>query len=92
MRERTPKRFLEGMKAKIRTGSPVRQWMFTLEAEPRALLTPTQYMAPSPSNRGPEYVEVQIARIMPPYAIVYHHDGQGWVRLWLDMRQVRLEE
>jgi hypothetical protein len=94
MRERTPERFVAGMRAMIRIGSPVRQWMYTLEPESKAWLTPTQYMVTlhnaSESNSGPQYVEVEIARVMPPYAIVYHHDCQGWVRLWLDTREVRL--
>ena len=78
----------------IRIGSPVRQWLYTLEPEPKAWLTPTRYMAASHNasvpNGEPQYVEVEIAKVMPPYAIVYHHDGQGWVRLWLDTREVRL--
>ena len=78
----------------MRIGSPVRQWMYTLEPKPKAWLTPTQYMAAShnasESNSEPQYVEVEIARIMPPYAIVRHHDGERWVRLWLDTREVRL--
>ena len=78
----------------IKIGSPVRQWMHTLEPESKAWLTPTRYMAAShdapASDSEPQYVEVEIAGVMPPYAIVHHHDGQGWVRLWLDMREVRL--
>lgn len=78
----------------MRIGSPVRQWMYTLEANPTAWLTPTQYLAASHNasqpNDDPQYVEVEIAKVMPPYAIVHHHGRQGWVRLWLDMREVPL--
>ena len=27
---------------------------------------------------------------MLPYAIVYHHNGRGWVRLWIDTRETAL--
>lgn len=94
MRKRIPQHFVAGMKAMMRIGSPVRQWMHTLEPESKALLTPTPYMAAadnvSVSNGEPQYVEVEIAKVMPPYAIVFHHNGQGWVQLWLDTREVRL--
>lgn len=94
MRKRTPQHFAAGMKAMIKIGSPVRQWMRTLEPDSKVWLTPTRCGVPShdaPVSSGePQYVEVEIARVMPPYAIVHHHDGQGWVRLWLDTREVRL--
>jgi hypothetical protein len=68
--------------------------MHTLEPQSKAWLTPTRYVPVShdapPPNSEPQYVEVEIARVMPPYAIVYHHDGRGWVRLWLDTREVGL--
>jgi hypothetical protein len=96
MREQIPEHFVAGMKVLMRIGSPVRQWMYTLEARPKAWLTPTRYMAASCNasmpNFGLQYVEVEIAKVMPPYAIVHHHDGQEWVRLWLDMREVQLFE
>jgi hypothetical protein len=75
-------------------GSPVRQWMYTLEANPKAWLTPVRYAAPSEDaferNAGARWVEVTIAKVMPPYAIVCHHDGEQLVRLWLDTREVHL--
>lgn len=78
----------------LKIGSPVRQWMHTLDPDSKSWLTPTRYMAASNnisvSDGEPEFVEVEITRVMPPYAIVHHHDGHGWVRLWLDMREVRL--
>jgi hypothetical protein len=68
--------------------------MHTLEPQSKAWLTPTRYVPASqdapPPNSEPQYVEVEIARLMPPYAIVYHHDDRGWVRLWLDTREVGL--
>jgi hypothetical protein len=94
MRKRTPEQLAVGMKAMMRTGSPVRQWIYTLEHKSKAWLTPVPYTVatddPSEPKTGPQYVEVRIARVMPPYAIVYHHDGRGWVRLWLDTREVPL--
>jgi hypothetical protein len=94
MKKRISQHFVAGMRVMIKAGSPVRQWMHTLEPESKAWLTPTRYMAAlqnaSAPNTEPQYVEVEIASVMPPYAIVYHHDGQGWVRLWLDTREVRL--
>ena len=42
-----------------------------------------------PANR-PEYVEVEIVKVMLPYAIAYHHDGRSWARLWFDTREVPL--
>ena len=78
----------------MRVGSPVRQWIYTLEHKSVAWLTPVRYRVASEdvpkSQSEPQYVEVTIARVMPPYAIVYHHDGRGWVRLWLDTREVPL--
>jgi hypothetical protein len=85
---------LVGRKALIKLGSPVRQWLCTLEDRPRKWLTPVRYPITSERrarpNTGRRYFEVTIARVMPPYAIVYHHDGRGWIRLWLDMREVDL--
>jgi hypothetical protein len=82
------------MRAMMKVGSPVRQWMYTLDPKPKAWLTPTRYIPASrndsDSDKRPQYVEVEVAKVMPPYAIVHHHDGEGWVRLWLDMREARL--
>ena len=94
MRYKHSEQLLVGRRALIRVGSPVRQWLCTLEDKPRAWLTPVRYTAASESefepHAKPQYVEVVIAKVMSPYAIVYHHDGRGWVRLWLDMREVHL--
>jgi hypothetical protein len=94
MRGRTPKRLVAGMRAMLQVGSPVRQWMYTLDPKPKAWLTPTRYVPASRDGVGsdgePEYVDVEVTQVTPPYAIVYHYDGEGWVRLWLDMREVRL--
>jgi hypothetical protein len=93
MRGQTPKRLVAGMRAMIQVGSPVRQWMYTLDPKPRAWLTPTRYLPTScdpKSGKRPQYVEVEVVKVMPPYAIVHHRDGEGWVRLWLDMREARL--
>jgi hypothetical protein len=95
MLDKTPQHLSVGSRALMKAGAPVRQWMYTLEDPSRALLTPVRYAAAaadsaSQPNPAQPYLEVVIARIMPPYAIVYHHDGQGWVRLWLDLRIVKL--
>jgi hypothetical protein len=94
MRRRVPKHLVVGGKALMPVGSPVRQWMYTLEEKPKPCLIPLRYMPPaadhSSRDAGPKYIEVTIAKVTPPYAIVYHHDGQGWVRLWIDMREVHL--
>jgi hypothetical protein len=94
MRDRTAEHLVAGSRALMKVGSPVRQWIHTLEHKSKTWLTPVRYAVPSryasgPSS-GPQYVEVIIAEIMPPYAIVYHHNGRQWVRLWLDTREVHL--
>jgi hypothetical protein len=85
---------LVGRKAVMKNGAPVRQWLYTLDGKPQPWLTPLRYLKArenaSELNTGRQYLEVVIAKIMPPYALVDHHDGQGWVRLWLDMREVNL--
>ena len=94
MRRKTPERLIVGKRALMKNGSPVRQWMSTLSRRSEQWLTPVRYALASPDasgpTAGPMYVEVTIARIMPPYAIVYHYNGHEWVRLWLDTREVRL--
>jgi hypothetical protein len=94
MKGKTSEQLFVGRRALMKVGSPVRQWLYTLEDRPKAWLTPVQYTvvsedAPQPST-GPQYVEVTIAKVMPPYAIVRHHDGRGSVLLWLDTREVHL--
>ena len=75
-------------------GSPVRQWVYTLEDVPKPWLTPVRYSVASVDasepTMEPQYVEVTIAKVMLPYAIVCHHAGRGWTRLWLDTREVPL--
>ena len=60
----------------------------------RRILTPAHYAPLSQSvvhvHWGMLYVEVKVARVMLPYAIVYHHNGHGWVRLWIDTRETAL--
>jgi hypothetical protein len=94
MKEGTPEPLAVGARALLRVGSPVRQWLRTLGDSSETWLTPVRYglasQYASPPKSGAQYVEVRIARITPPYAIVYHHNGHEWVRLWLDMREVRL--
>jgi hypothetical protein len=69
-------------------------WIPTLEKRSEAWLTPVRYTMPpreaSGPDKAPEYIKVLIIQIMPPYAIVCHHNGRQWVRLWLDAREVHL--
>jgi hypothetical protein len=93
MKEVTLTQLVAGTKAMMKVGSPVRMWMRRLRDDSR-LLTPLPYIPQSdgqrdPANR-PEYVEVEIVKVMLPYAIAYHHDGRGWARLWFDTREVPL--
>jgi len=95
MTERTPRPpgiFVGGAKALMKIGSPVRQWMHTLADSPETWLTPVRYAPelPDDSKARLPYLEVTITQIMPPYAIVYHHNGREWVRLWIDTRETRL--
>ncbi len=94
MREGTPEPLVVGARAMMKIGSPVRQWLRTLGKTSETWLTPVRYGLASqyaaPPKNGPQYVEVRIARITPPYAIVYHHNGREWVSLWVDLREVRL--
>jgi hypothetical protein len=94
MKRKTPKQPVVGERALMPVGSPARQWMYTLEDKPKAWLIPVRYAATtddhSDHDAEPQYVEVTIAKLMLPYAIVYHHDGQGWIRLWIDTREVHL--
>jgi len=95
MTEKTPKPpglLTVGSRALMKIGSPVRQWLRTLGESPKAWLTPVRY-APTPTadlKAGLPYVEVTILQIMPPFAIVQHFNGEEWVRLWIDTREVRL--
>ena len=93
MRETALKQLVAGMTARMKAGSPVRQWMRIIRDGGRRL-TPVHYI-PRPENvltsgSGQQFVEVKIARLMSPYAIVYHHNGRGWVKLWIDTREVPL--
>ena len=91
MKAVTLKHLLVGTKARMQVGSPVRQWMRRLR-DGRRWLTPVHYTLLSDDERKPEsrpqYVEVKIAKVMLPYAIVYHHTGRGRVKLWIDTREV----
>jgi len=87
-------RLAEGMVAMMMVGAPVRQWMRRLRGGTQAWLTPVRYTPPSqdrwePSGE-PRYVEVEIAKVMLPYVIVYHHRDNGSVKLWLDTRRTGL--
>jgi hypothetical protein len=94
MKEIAPTQLAVGMTALMKVGSPVRQWMHNLRGGKRKWLVPVQYTPPSQDGSTPldgrQYVEVNIAKLMPPYAIVYHHNGHGWVKLWLDTREATL--
>ena len=94
MKETALKQLVVGMTATMKLGSPVRLWMRRIRDASRRL-TPVHYytlLSDDVWERGsrPQYVEVKIAKVMLPYAIVYHHNGQRWVRLWIDTRDVPL--
>ncbi len=82
-----------GMTAMMKSGAPVRLWMRNLHNN-RRVLTPAHYAPLSQVVAHPEcgleYLEVRVVKVMLPYAIVYHHNGRGWVRLWIDTRQTPL--
>ena len=83
-----------GMTAVMKVGSPVRQWMRIFHGGPKKWLTPVRYTpvsqgASEPAG-GPQFVAVKVAKLMPPYAVVYHHTSRGLVKLWLDTREVAL--
>lgn len=74
----------------MKFGSPVRQWMRKLRDSSR-WLTPVHYALLSEDGLQPGCgPQVKIAKVMLPYAIVYHHNGRGWVKLWIDTREVPL--
>ncbi|MGO8689414.1 MAG: hypothetical protein ACLQLG_07250 [Thermoguttaceae bacterium] len=93
MKEVALKQLVVGMTALMKVGAPVRMWMRSLRTG-RRILTPAHYAPLSQSvvhvHWGMLYVEVKVARVMLPYAIVYHHNGHGWVRLWIDTRETAL--
>jgi hypothetical protein len=93
MKEVALKQLAVGMTAMMRVGSPVRQWMRKIRDGTR-WLTPVHYTPlpddPLEPEAGPQLVEVEIGKIMLPYATVYHDNGRGWVKLWIDTREVRL--
>ena len=94
MTDRTPQQLVVGMRALMKNGSCVRQWMPLLGRRAEMWLTPVRYTLASEDasqpTGGPKYLEVTVASIRPPFAIVHHHNGHEWVRLWLDLREVRL--
>ena len=93
MKEVALKQLVVGMTAMMKVGSPVRMWMRNLRSGKR-LLIPAHYAPLSEavvhSQFGLLYLEVKVARVMLPYAIVSHHNGRGWVRLWIDTRETAL--
>jgi hypothetical protein len=93
MKEVALKQLVVGMTAMMKVGSPVRMWMRSLRTGSR-ILTPVHYAPLSQAvvhtQWGMLYVEVNVAKVMLPYAIVYHHNGRGWVRLWIDTRETAL--
>lgn len=82
-----------GMTAMMKIASPVRLWMRNLRDGSRRL-TPAHYaplsQAVVDSRFGLQYLEVKVVKVMLPYAIVHHHNGRGWVRLWIDTRETAL--
>ncbi len=93
MKQVALKQLVVGMAAMMKVGSPVRMWMRNLRDGSR-VLTPIHYV-PRPSalvhgQLGLRYVQVKVAKVMLPYAIVYHHNGRGWLRLWIDTRETSL--
>jgi hypothetical protein len=94
MKRRTSEHLIIGRKALLKVGSPVRQWVYTLDDVPKPWLTPVRYRAASVEaiepTTEPQYVEVTIVKVILPFAIVCHHVGRECVRLWLDTREVPL--
>lgn len=94
MKEIAMAELLVGMTVLMKIGSPVRQWMLRIDGGSKKWLLPLRY-TPAADNYleltgTPRFVRVKIARIMLPYLIVLHHDGRGWIKLWLDTREVGL--
>ncbi len=95
MKEITARELVVGTTAMMKVGSPVRQWLRVVRGGRKRWLTPLRYLPPQhllQSDKLPRYVEVGIGALMLPYAIVYHHDGRDWVKLWVDTRKVTLYE
>ena len=93
MKQVALKQLVVGMTAMMKVGAPVRMWMRNLRDGSR-VLTPIHYAPLSHAvvhaQFGLRYVQVRVAKVMLPYAIVYHHNGRGWVRLWIDTRETAL--
>ena len=93
MKEVALKQLFVGATAMMKDGSSVRVWMRRNRDNSR-WLTPLHYTPRSDDERdpadAPQYLEVKIVKVMLPYAIAYHHNGRGWVKLWLDTREVPL--
>jgi hypothetical protein len=93
MKEIAARELVVGATALMRVGSPVRRWLRVLGGRRRRWLTPVRYMPPGASRDLdwlPQYVTVDIGMVRLPYAVMYHHDGSGWVQLWIDTRDVAL--
>jgi hypothetical protein len=94
MRQIATEQLVLGMTVFMKVASPVRRWMRKYRGGARLWLTPVQYFLLSPQTieftNGLRCVKVQIAKVLQPYAIVYHYDGCNWVKLWLDTREARL--
>jgi len=94
MREIAVERLAAGMAVLMQTDSPVRQWMRRHRGGSEKWLTPTHYNPSFGKIPGPtgelEYILVEVAKVMPPYVVVFHDDGDGSVTLWIDMREVTL--
>jgi hypothetical protein len=93
MKEVVVTQLTAGTSAMMLVGSPVRQWVRSLR-DNRRWLTPLHYTPAIEIVLGsidkPTYVEVKVAKVMLPYAIVCHRIGRGWMKLWIDTREVTL--
>ena len=93
MKEVALKQLFVGATAMMKVGSPVRVWMRRNRDNSR-WLTPVNYVPQSGDKRepaaDPQYIEVKIVKVSLPFAVAYHHNGRGWVKLWLDTREVPL--
>ena len=93
MKEVALKQLIVGAKAMMKAGSPVRMWM-RRNRDGSRWFTPVNYIPQSDDARNPgsepQYMKVKIAKVMFPYVVVRRHNGRGWVKLWIDTREVPL--
>ena len=95
MKEITARELVVGTTAMMKVGSPVRQWLRVVRRGAETMADALEVLAATAFIAERQVAAIRGSghrRLMLPYAIVYHHDGRDWVKLWVDTRKVTLYE